>query len=635
MLLPQFNHIIASKIQPALENILKGNLKKLENDSLKDPLRLLEQLDNRLQLFWSPISHLHAVKSTQPLREAYAACLPLLSDYETTLSHHQKLYQAFKNYSPQNSEEKRIVSLQLRDFRLSGADLSETQKKRFAQIEKDLSQLETKFGENVLDATQAFEYQIDPQQEAELLKGIPTHLIPENKILTLDYPCYSAIQKYAENRELRELFYRAYVTRASDVGNQPQFDNTPLMENILLLRQEMAELLGFQNYVEYSLQTKMAKTPQQVLEFLNHLVDAVKPKAHLELKELNEYAKFELSPWDVSFYSEKLNHERYNIQQESFRPYFKTESVVTGLFTVISKLYQLSIRKRTVPTDVWHETVECYEIHDKNDALIGIFYCDLYARKLKRDGAWMDDFCSRYRINDHDLQTPIAFLTCNFLGPSQGLTHDDVITLFHECGHTLHHLLTKIDRIDIAGIHGVPWDAVELPSQFMENFCWQPEVLKLISNNTLPQELMKKLLESRYFIAGLQLIRQLEFGLFDFHLHLQKPVHPNTVIKCYQEISRKVSVIKKPEYARFPQSFTHIFDGGYSAAYYSYLWAEVLSCDAFGAFEETGIFNPQVGKLFLDKLLSQGGSEEPEILFRNFRGRDPNQKAFLKSWGLR
>jgi len=635
MLLPQFNHIIASKIQPALENILKENLKKLENDSLSDPIHFLEQLENRLQIFWSPISHLHAVKSESQLRDAYMACLPLLSDYETALSHHEKLYHAFKMYSPKNQEEKRITFLKLRDFKLSGADLGETQKMMFARIEKELSQLETKFGENVLDATGAFEYRIDLKDEKKLLKGIPAHLIPENKILTLDYPCYSAIQKYAENRGLRESMYRSYNTRASELGAHPEYDNTKIMEDILSLRHDMAELLGYENYAEYSLQTKMAKTSKEVIEFLTDLVEAVKPKAQLELEELNDYAGFSILPWDVSFYSEKLNHERYNIQQESFRPYFKTESVVTGLFKLVSKLYQISIIKRTVPTDVWHKTVECFEIYDKDHILLGIFYCDLYARKLKREGAWMDDFCSRYKINDNQSQIPIAFLTCNFLGPTQGLTHDDVITLFHEFGHTLHHLLTKIDRLDIAGIHGVPWDAVELPSQFMENFCWQPEVLKLISHNTLPDQLMTKLIESRYFMAGLQLLRQLEFGLFDFHLHLKKPDDVNYVMNCYKDISDQVSVIKKFDFVRFPHVFTHIFDGGYSAAYYSYLWAEVLSCDAFSLFEEAGIFNANVGKSFLDKLLSQGGSVEPDVLFKNFRGREPNQDAFLKSWGLR
>lgn len=643
MLLPQFNHIIASKIQSELEIILKENLETLEKDSLNEPIELLEQLENRLQLFWSPISHLHAVKSTEELRSAYTACLPLLSDYETTLSHHKKLYQAFKQFSPRTPEETRIKTLKLRDFILSGAELSDTQKARFAHIEKELSQLETRFGENVLDATQCFEYKPESYEEKEnkendVLGGIPAHFIPENKTLTLDYPCYSAVMKYAHNRELRKYFYQSYMTRASELYFQPRYDNTKIMADILVLRQEQAELLGFENYAELSLATKMAKSPEQVLDFLHQLIQSVKPKALLELEELNHTAGFKLEPWDISYVGEKLSQEKYHLQQEDFRPYFKAPKVLLGLFQLVSDLYNIRIVKcnaETISSHTWHENVEAYEIIDnQSDALIGLFYLDLYARKLKREGAWMDDYCSRYLTPEGKTQLPIAYLTCNFLSADQGLTHDDVMTLFHEFGHGLHHLLTRINRIDIAGIHGVPWDAVELPSQLMENFCWQKGILKQLSDNTLPDELIENLLSSRHFMAGLQLLRQLEFALFDFTLHLKKPDNIHTVMNCYQKISREVSVIQAPDTVRFPHVFTHIFDGGYSAAYYSYLWAEVLSCDAFGLFEETGIVNSNTGKQFLDKLLSQGGSEEPEILFKNFRGRDPDQTAFLKSWGL-
>jgi oligopeptidase A len=637
MQLPQFNHIMPDKIQLELQEILANNLKMLDTQDLSKPIEILEIVENRLRKFWSPISHLHAVRSEPKLREAYKSCLSLLSDYETKIAHHEKLYQAILNYKPRNPQEKRIVELKLRDFRLSGIALSADKKLRYGEIEKKLSELGAKFSENILDSTQAWSYLASDQE----LLGIPKEIMPEDKKLTLDYPCYSAIQKYAEDRVLREKCYKAYVTRASEL-NDLQYDNTTIMNDILILKYELAELLGFKNYAELSLETKMAKSTDQVLDFLNQLVEYAKPAAQKELMELAKFAGHELKPWDTAFYSEKLSQKKHHIHQELFRPYFQASHVLSGLFSLVSTLYSLTIKK-IENTEIWDPEVNCFEIYDQHQKRRGIFYVDLYTRKLKRDGAWMDDYCSRYKKPDGELQIPVAYLTCNFMPPQNDqpglLTHDDVITLFHEFGHGLHHLLTTIDYVDISGINGVPWDAVELPSQFMENFCWEKSILKDISQHyqtgeKLPDELIENLLASRHFNAGLQLLRQLEFGLFDFHLHLRKPQDKNFVLDVYQEIHDKTAVMAAPDYSRFPHTFSHIFNGGYAAAYYSYLWAEVLSCDIFSLFEENGILDADTGKKFLNEMLSQGGSQPPEILFRNFRGRKLDQKAFLKSWGL-
>jgi len=635
--LPQFNDIMPDKIVLALQEILADNLKILDTQDLSHPIEVLEIIENRLHKFWSPISHLHAVHDTPALREAYNSCLPLLSDYETTISHHEKLYQAICRYQPKNSYEKRIIELKLRDFRLSGIALSAEKKLRYGEIEKKLSELGARFSENILDSTQAWSYVASDQE----LIGIPKDIIPEDKKLTLDYPCYSAVQKYAEDRSLREKCYQAYVTRASDL-NDLKYDNTEIMQNILSLKYELAEILGFKNYAELSLETKMAKSSDQVLDFLDKLVAHAKPAAQKELKELAEFAGHELAPWDVAFYGEKLSQKKYHSHQELFRPYFPAEYVLSGLFSLVSQLYNLNFKKIN-NTEVWDAEVSCFEIIDQHQKLRGIFYVDLYTRKQKREGAWMDDYCSRYKKPDGELQIPVAYLTCNFMRPQKDqpglLTHDDVMTLFHEFGHGLHHLLTTIDYIDISGINGVPWDAVELPSQFMENFCWEKSILKKLSkhyqtNESLPDDLINNLLASRHFNAGLQLLRQLEFGLFDFYLHLKKPENKDYVLNLFRETHNKTAVMPAPDYLRFPHTFSHIFNGGYSAAYYSYLWAEVLSCDVFSLFEENGVLDAKTGQKFLNQLLSQGGSQPPEILFKNFRGREPDQTAFLKSWGL-
>ena len=624
MELPQFKHRVPAKIQPELETLLDQNLKQLETDALDNPIELTEILENRLAHFWSPIEHLHAVCSSPELRKAYQNCLPLLSDYSVALSHNEKLYQAFLN-APQN----RITELNIRDFKLSGIALSPEKKKRYADIERILSELSTKFGENILEATQHWTYKATPEE----LAGIPENILPENNILTLDAPCYLAVQKYAINRELREKCYKAYVTRASEF-DENKYDNTEIMAQILTLRQELAELLGFTNYVEYSLTTKMAKTPEEVLDFLNKLIIEAKPVAIREIKRLEKFAGHPLQPWDIAFYSEKLQKQLYDLDEESLRPYFPVDHVITELFNLMKIIFNLEI-KSLDNIETWHPDVKVFEIKSPK----AVFYMDLYVRKNKREGAWMDDYCSRNTKPDGSLQIPVAFLTCNFRAPKKNhptlLTHDEVITLFHEFGHCMHHMLTQVDRIDIAGMNNVPWDAVELPSQFMENFCWNKDVLKKLSKHyktgqPLPDELIHKLIASKQFNAGLFLMRQCEFGLFDFELHLT----PRPVMDVLNTVRQKTAIIKTPDYNRSPNTFSHIFDGGYDAGYYSYLWAEVLSCDAFALFEESGVFNKKTGQDYINKLLSQGASQDISILFKNFRGREPDTKAFLINWGL-
>lgn len=617
MQLPQFNHIVPSEIQSTLEQLLDDNLKKLDQDPLSEPISLVEALDNRLQCFWSPVAHLHAVKSSPEWRKVYETCLPMLSNYETTLSHHEKLYLAVKNYMPRDAAEKRIVELKLRDFHLSGVDLPEAKKVRYKKIEEELSELQAKFGEHLLDATQSFEYQATDEE----LNGVPESLRPKDNKLTLDYPCYSSIQKYADNTPLREKLYHAYVTRASELSKH---DNTEIMYKILLLRHELAQLLGFNHYASLSLATKMARKPEEVIEFLESLASTAKSFAEKDLETLESFAGRKLNPWDIAYYSEKLSLEKYHIDQEMFRPYFPLDAVLEGLFSLVSHLYHIEIKK-VDGIEIWDDKVEVYNIY-RDQKLIGIFYLDPFARKQKREGAWMDDYCSRWKD-----QIPVVYLTCNFLAQNPCLTHDDVITLFHEFGHGLHHLLTQVDRLDISGIAGVPWDAVETPSQFMENFCWEKSVLKNISNNKLPDDLIDKLISARYFQAGLQLVRQCEFALFDFYLHLEKPKDKNFVMDTYNKIHAAVAVIQTPDYVRFPHSFSHIFDGGYAAGYYSYLWAEVLSADIYSRFQEEG---ESIGKKFLETYLSQGGLNPPDILFKNFMGRAPDKTAFLRSWGL-
>ncbi|HLB58266.1 MAG TPA: M3 family metallopeptidase, partial [Gammaproteobacteria bacterium] len=544
-----------------------------------------------------------------------------------------------------------------RDFQLAGVDLPTTEKARLGELQKQLSKLSTKFSENVLDATHAWTLHVtDP----DALRGLPEQTLKiaaqtaeergfQGWILTLDYPIYSTVMKYLDNRELRWLMYEAYVTRASDQGpNAGRFDNTKVMEDIMRTRREIAQLLKFNNFADYSLATKMASSSERVLTFLTNLVEKSKPTAKQEMNELQDFAKStdnieQLEAWDLAYYTEKLREKNYALSQEDLRPYFPINKVLPGMFAVINKLYGLKIVER-YGVDTWHPHVQFFEVYDEHDQLRGSFYTDLYARPHKRDGAWMDDCRGRRQLADGSIQLPIAFLTCNFTHPINNkptlLTHEDVQTLFHEFGHCLHHIVTKMDYAPIAGINGVAWDAVEFPSQFFEFWCFEKEALALFSahvetGESLPDTLYNKLTAAKNFQPGMHMLRQLEFALFDFRLHVDyQSVNSPQVQLILDDVRQCVSVIPTPRFNRFQHSFSHIFAGGYAAGYYSYKWAEVLSSDAFSLFEEKGIFDRATGQRFLETILEQGGVREPMELFIAFRGREPTIDALLRYNGL-
>lgn len=668
--LPNFQLIDVNKIEPELTQLLNENRKQVAHLLENTPeftwdnfVTLLEQLEDRLHRFWSPISHMHAVMDSPQLRAVYQKCIPLLSEYETELGQNEVLFHAYQRLksSPQynrfNQAQHKIIEDELRDFRLSGIDLPEDNKKRFAEIQQELALLFSKFDENLLDATHKWHLLITDINE---LKGLPPHTIAlaksaaeqnnqEGWLLTLDFPCYDAVLSYAENRALREKMYFAYTTRASDQGpNAGQWDNSQVIEQILSLRHEEAQILGYKNYVELSLVTKMVHDPQIVLKFLNDMVARVKPVAELELKQLKEFAQnsagqTELAAWDMAFYSEKLQQQQFKISREILRPYFPVQQVIRGMFDLVERLYGIKIVEQKAE-NTWHSDVCFYQINDMSNHVIGYFYVDLFARTNKRSGAWMGDYCSRFRLDDGNLQLPIAYLTCNFTPPENNkpalLTHEEVLTLFHEFGHGLHHLLTEVDYLSASGMNGFEWDAVELPSQFMEHWCWQRPVIDMISSHyetgeLLPEDLWQKLLATRNYHAGLFLIRQLEFALFDLRLHLEyDPQKQNQAQAVLNAVRDQVAVIKPPAYNRFQHSFGHIFAGGYGAGYYSYLWADVLASDSFAKFEEEGLLNPAIGKQFLKAILAQGSSRHAIELFKEFRGRDPDITALLRHNGL-
>jgi oligopeptidase A len=668
--LPPFSRITAEHVEPAIDTLLAKNRKTVEAllaatedytwDNLIQPL---EDMDDRLSRVWSPISHMNSVVNSEALRTAYNACLPKLSEYGTEMGQNVRLYQAYKvikdseQYEQLDTAQKKVIDNALRDFHLSGVDLPDDKKARFKKIQQQLSQLTTKFEENVLDATQGWTKHID---EETRLAGLPDSARAMAKqaaaqkqlngwLFTLDFPSYFAVMTYADDRELRSEMHQAYVTRASDQGpNAGKWDNSEVMEEILALRYELAQLLGYQTYAERSLVTKMADTPERVLGFLHDLAKRSKPVADNELHELqafahNEHGVTQLEPWDIGYYSEKLRQHTYAISQEELKPYFPETSVIPGMFEVVKRLYGMRIQV-VDSVDVWHPDVRFYEIRDEQGTLRGEFYLDLYTRENKRGGAWMDDCIGRKRNADNSIQTPVAYLTCNLtppIGDDPALfTHDEVITLFHEFGHGLHHMLTRIDHVAVSGINGVAWDAVELPSQFMENWCWEKEALDLIAEHyqtgdDIPEEMYHKMYAAKNFQAGMQMVRQLEFSLFDFRMHHEyvpdKGAHIQQIL---DEVRQEVAVIKPASYNRFQHGFTHIFAGGYAAGYYSYKWAEVLSADAFSLFEEEGIFNHQTGLRFLHAVLEQGGTREPMDLFVEFRGREPEIDALLRHSGI-
>ncbi|MGR7919603.1 oligopeptidase A [Zobellella denitrificans] len=668
--LPPFSQIKPEHIKPAVEHAIADCKKRVETvlarheeftwDNLVAPL---EEVNDHLSRIWSPIGHLNGVMNSEALRQAYESCLPLLSEYHTWMGQHEGLFEAYQSLADRDDFKKLSLAQQkevdntLRDFRLSGIALEAEQKKRFGAIQARLSELASTFSNRVLDATQAWVKHITDQA---LLAGLPESALAaaeaqararelDGWVFTLDIPSYLPVMMYADDAALREELYRAYCTRASDQGpNAGQFDNTAIIEETLALKQELAELLGYDNYAQVSLATKMARSEQQVLDFLEQLAERSHPQGEAELAELTAFACEQhgvarLNAWDISYYAEKLKQHKYAISDEELRPYFPEQKVVHGLFETVKRLFGVKVRER-FGVEVWHPDVRFFDIYDDSGELRGSFYLDLYARANKRGGAWMDDCIGRRYREDGSLQKPVAYLTCNFNGPVGDkpalFTHNEVLTLFHEFGHGIHHMLTKVDVAGVAGINGVAWDAVELPSQFLENWCWQPEALAFISGHfetgePLPADMLERMLAARNFHSALMMLRQLEFALFDFRLHMARDgARPGRVQEILNQVRSRVSVLPPPEFNRFQHSFSHIFAGGYAAGYYSYKWAEVLSSDAFARFEEEGVFSARVGRDFLHAVLEQGGAKEPMELFKQFRGREPKIDALLRHSGI-
>lgn len=665
-LLPPFSEITPELITPAIDELLKqgrDQVAALASDTQKatwdEVVAPLDTANDALSQAWSPVSHMNSVVNSDGLRDAYNENLAKLSEYWTELGQNKGLFNAFQRVAEQSqgldAAQKKALEHNLRDFRLSGIDLPEQDQQRFAKIQKRLSELTTKFSENVLDATQGWEKHITDAAE---LAGMPEMSLAAAKqaaeakgldgyLITLEFPSYFPVITHCDNRELRREVYEAYATRASDQGpTAGQWDNTDVMTEILALRKEKAALLGFDSYAHYSLATKMAETPEQVLQFLYDLADKSVAVARQEFAELSEYAQQtfgaeSVEAWDVSYYSEKLKQARYAISQEMLRPYFPFPKVLSGMFDIAARLFDISIEEVT-EFDRWHEDARLFAV-SRDGSVIARFYLDPYARANKRGGAWMDVCRTRRRLDDGSLQLPTAYLVCNFNGPVGDdpalLTHNEVTTLFHEFGHGLHHMLTRMEYADVSGINGVAWDAVELPSQFMENWCWEPEALAIISEHyqtgeTLPQALLDKMLAAKNFQSALFMVRQLEFSIFDFKLHHEYEIGKTDVQALLDGVRSQVAAITPPSFNRFQHSFSHIFAGGYAAGYYSYKWAEVLSADAFSLFEERGIFDKATGHQFRETILEQGGSKEPMALFVEFRGREPQVDALLKHSGI-
>ena len=661
---PQFDQITLDQLKTNIQQSISNGQQFIQElqrvpDSIQEQLKVLEQIDtleNQMSESWGVLSHLNAVMNNTETREVYQSLLPSLSEYYTQLGQHTALYQTYQHVHDSSlfesfpAAQQSAIKLALRDFKLSGVALEGADKERYAQISARLSQLSSDFSNHVLDATQAYfkpltEQQLKglPESSIELLKQYGQQRDLEQAVATLDIPSYLAIMTYADDRELREELYKAYTTRASDQSQQTEFDNTPVMEEILSLRQEMAKLLGFENYAEYSLASKMAPSVQAVDQFLVELAEHARQPALKEIEDLKTIAAengvTEIQPWDSTYYSEKLKVQQFNLSQEALKPYFPTPKVIQGLFSIVNRLYGIQVIEREAP--LWHKDAHYYELEDQG-IVIGGFYFDLYARSGKRGGAWMSGFRSRMQTND-GLQKPICYMVGNFTPPVGDqpalLTHDEVVTLFHEFGHGLHHMLTEVDNISVAGTHGVAWDAVELPSQFMEFWTWDNESLALISEHiktkeSLPQDLLQSLLNARFFQSGMQTLRQIEFALFDLSIHKAAPaLNAKQVQATLNDIRQKFSVLPTVPYNRFQNSFSHIFAGGYAAGYYSYKWAEVLASDAFDRFESEGIFNIETGKEFRQAILAVGGKDTALDAFVRFRGREPKIDALLRHQG--
>jgi oligopeptidase A len=666
--LPPFGDIEAEHIVPAISSLLEecrsGIRDLLQQDSYTyiSLVKAREELEDCLNQAWSPVGHLNAVASTPEIRAAHDECIALLSEYSTEMGQNRPLFEAYaaieasEDFETLSQAERKVVENALLGFKLSGIDLPKAAQAQFSELAKKISALNSAFNNNVLDANQAWSKLIEdeaalagvPENAKALMKQAASEKDLTGYLLTLDIPCYLAVVTYCEDRALREELYIAYGTRASDRGpNGGEFDNSAVMLELMTCRQAQARLLGFENYAELSVARKMARSAEEVITFLEDLAGKSRPQAAQELEEIQIYATgnggpAELSPWDVPYYAEKLKKATFDISEEELRPYFPVPVVLDGMFEVVRRLFDIEVvQVSNMP--VWHDDVLTYEIR-RDSQPIARFYLDLYTRNGKRGGAWMNDCRVRRSTLDGAVLLPVAYLTCNFTGPVGDnpalLSHNEVVTLFHEFGHGLHHMMTQVNAAPVSGINGVAWDAVELPSQFMENFCWQAQSIGLISRHyqsgePLPEEMLEKLLKAKNFQAAMQMVRQLEFGLFDFRLHTEfDAAGENQIQSVLDGVRRDVAVLSPPPEYAFQHGFSHIFGGGYAAGYYSYKWAEVLSADAFSKFLEDGIFNRQTGEKFLSSILEKGGSEDAMDLFIAFRGREPEVEALLKQDGI-
>ncbi len=664
--LPRFAEFKAESVTPALEQLLSENRALVEDLRNQDAppewdnfVAPLDDGNERLRRAWGQVAHMNAVMNSPQLRDVYNENLPRITQYFTELAQDESLFRKYKalrasaGFTRLTGAQKKVIDNELRDFRLGGAELPAEEKARFKQVIEKLAGLSSKFNDNVLDSTNAFELIIADRQR---LAGIPDDALEaatdaakqgskRGWKFTLHMPSYLPVMQYADDRTLREQMYRAYVTRAAEFG-ESGWDNSAIIVDILRLRRDQSRLLGLASFAELSLQPKMADSPQQVLDFLEELAQRARPYAQRDLVELREFASRELSledlqPWDIAYASEKLRVERYAFSDQEVKQYFPEHKVLEGMFRVVETLYGLRIEQDAAPR--WHDDVRFFSIRKQDGEMVGQFYLDLYARPSKRGGAWMDDAITRRRKTS-GVQTPVAYLNCNFSPPLSGkpalFTHDEVITLFHEFGHGLHHLLTQVEVLGVSGINGVEWDAVELPSQFMENFCWEWDVLKDMSRHVdtgapLPRELFEKMVAAKNFQSGMQTVRQLEFAIFDMRLHSDfDPEGRKTPLQLADEVRRGVAVLFPPAYNRFPNSFSHIFGGGYAAGYYSYKWAEVLSADAYSLFEENGVLNASIGNRFREEILAAGGSRPALESFVAFRGRKPTIDALLRHNGM-
>ena len=673
--LPKFSAIRPEHIGPAVDTLLAENrdlIDRIAHSAVpatwNDFVERLDDASERLSRAWGTVGHLHGVLDSQKLRDAYNENQPKIVAYYTELGQNQALFTKFKelrassSFAELSSTQRRVVDNEIRDFKLSGAELPESDRKKYAAIVQELASLGTRFSENLLDSTNAFQAHIVDEQE---LAGLPDDIKEaahetasqngkDGWILTLRAPCYFPVMQYAESRTLRERLYFAHQTRASELAD-PKLDNGPLIAKMLDLRREAARLLGFESHAHVSLVPKMAGSPDEVIRFLDDLANKAKPYAERDFSELRTFASSKLGlakleAWDIAYASEKLRAQRYAFSEQEVKQYFPENKVLDGMFKVVESIFGIHIRADQ--TDVWDPSVRFFRVDDAAGNMLGQFYLDPYARETKRGGAWMDEALARRR-RGASIQHPVAYLVCNFPAPIGGkpslLTHDEVITLFHEFGHGLHHLLTQVDYQGVSGIHGVEWDAVELPSQFMENFCWEWDVIRIMTSHadtgaSLPKDLFYKMMAAKNFQSGMQMVRQLEFSLFDMHLHYDfEPAGKKTPGQLLDEIRARIAVIIPPTFTRFPNSFSHIFAGGYCAGYYSYKWAEVLSADAYSAFEESGkpadassggILDPVTGARFRDEILAVGGSRPAMESFVAFRGRPPEASALLRHSGM-